>query len=359
MVPGKVLYAVLNMGLGHATRSLPIIKEFVNRKSEVLVGSNGRSLEFLKKELPSIQFIETPNYNISYSQNRLLALKLALQIPKVIKAIKEEKKCCNQIVQDFSPNLIISDHCYGMYHSQIPSYFLCHQIYFAMPDSLKFVSPVVSRFNLSFHRQYAKIIIPDLPENSHGLLSGKLSQLPKMKDKYFFAGILSSINERGADNKIDLLFSISGPEPQRTVFEKIILKQIEKIPGKKIVVLGKSEENNVNIEGNDLKIYSHLPRIEMEKIFNQAEFIITRPGYSTLMELVELGKKALLIPTPGQTEQEYLAKRMKENKWFYFVEQKKLDLLQDIDIAKSYSGLKKANATQKTIENIFNNILCI
>jgi UDP-N-acetylglucosamine:LPS N-acetylglucosamine transferase len=347
------------MGLGHATRSLPIIKEFVNRKSEVLVGSNGRSLEFLKKELPSIQFIETPNYNISYSQNRLLALKLALQIPKVIKSIKEEKKCCNQIVQDFSPDLIISDHCYGMYHSQIPSYFLCHQIYFAMPDSLKFVSPIVSRFNLSSHKQYAKIIIPDLSENGHGLLSGKLSKLPEMKNKYFFAGILSSINERTVDNKIDLLFSISGPEPQRTVFENIILNQIENVPGKKVVVLGKSEENNVIIEKDDLRIYSHLQRVEMEKIFNQADFIIARPGYSTIMELVELGKNALLVPTPGQTEQEYLAKHMKEEGWFYFAEQKKIDLLRDIDFAKSYSGLKKAKATQKTVENIFNNILYV
>jgi uncharacterized protein (TIGR00661 family) len=288
-----------------------------------------------------------------------LAFKLALQIPKVIKAIKEEKKLCNKIVQVFSPELIVSDHCYGMYHSQIPSYFLSHQIYFAMPDSLNFVSPVVSRFNFSFHQQYSKIIIPDLPENGHGLLSGKLSQLPELKDKYFFAGILSSINKLRVENEIDFLFSISGPEPQRTVFEKIILDQVEKIPGKKIVVLGKSEENNVITEKNDLKIYSHLPRVELERIFNKANFIVTRPGYSTIMELVELGKNALLVPTPGQTEQEYLAKRMKEKAWFYFTEQKKLDLLQDIDLAKSYSGLKKANATQKTVENIFNNILVV
>ena len=161
MIPGKVFYAVLNMGLGHATRSLPLIKEFINRKWQILIGSNGRSLEFLKKELPSIQFVETPDYSISYSQGSFLLLKLSLQAPRIFKRIKEEKKLCNQIVEDYSPDLIVSDHCYGMYHSRVPSYFLSHQIYFALPNSLQFLSPVISRFNLSFHQKYLKIIIPD------------------------------------------------------------------------------------------------------------------------------------------------------------------------------------------------------
>lgn len=357
MIPGKVFYAVLNMGLGHATRSLPLIKEFINRKWQILIGSNGRSLEFLKKELPSVNFVETPDYGISYSQGNFLLLKLTLQIPKLLKKIKEEKEVCNQIVKDYVPDLIVSDHCYGMYHSQIPSYFISHQIYFALPDSLQLFSPIASKFNLSFHQQCSKVIIPDLVEGDQGLLSGKLSRLPERKEKYIFSGILSSINKTSADNKFDFLFSISGPEPQRTIFEKIILKQIEKIPGKKIVVLGKSEENKPIIERDDLKVYTHLPRVEMEKLFNQADFIITRPGYSTVMELVELGKKALFIPTPGQTEQEYLARRMKEKGWFYFVDQNKIDLLENIKLAKSYSGLAKANSTKNTVEFIFNNVL--
>lgn len=356
MNPGKVFYAVLNMGLGHATRSLPIIHEFIKRNWQLLIGSNGRSLEFLKKELPTAKFIVTPDYGISYSHGHFLILKLIPQIHRIFKKIKEEKKLCNQVVAEFSPDLIISDHCYGMYHSNIQSYFLSHQIYFAVPHLFQFLSPIISQYNFSFHRQYTKVIIPDLPENGNGLLSGTLSNCPSTEEKYCYAGILSSIKKQLPNKKVDLLISISGPEPQRTIFEKIILNQINQIPGKKIVVLGKSEKSEVLIEKDDLRVYTHLPRCEMEKLFNQAELIITRPGYSTLMELAELGKKALLVPTPGQTEQQYLANRMKDKRWFYFIDQKCLNLSRDIEIAKTYQGLFKSNSTQKTINYIFKKI---
>lgn len=356
MNPGKVFYAVLNMGLGHATRSLPIIKEFIDRNWQLLIGSNGRSLEFLKRELPTTKFIVTPDYQISYSRSNFLIPKLIPQISRIFQKIKEEKRLCDKIVAGFSPDLIISDHCYGMHHSNIRNYFLSHQIYFAIPQPFQFLSPLVSRFNHSFHRKYDKVIIPDLYENGNGLLSGKLSNTPSIEGKYYYAGILSSIRKQVPNEKVHLLVSISGPEPQRTIFEEIILKQIDKIIGKKIIVLGKSEKDKIIIDEDDLKVYTHLPRCDMEKLLNQAELIITRPGYSTLMELAELGKIALLVPTPGQTEQQYLANRMKEKGWFYFVDQKRLNLARDIEIAKTHSGLLKPNSTQKTIDYLFKNI---
>ena len=356
MNPGKVFYAVLNMGLGHATRSLPIIKEFINKNWQLLIGSNGRSLEFLKKELPTTKFIVTPDYGISYSQSNFLFFKLIPQISRIFRKIREEKQLCDKIVAEFSPDLVISDHCYGMYHSNIQNYFLSHQIYFAIPQPFQFLSPLISRFNHSFHRKYHKVIIPDLPENGNGLLSGRLSNTPSVQGKYYYAGILSSIRKQVPNEQVDLLVSISGPEPQRTIFEKIILKQINRISGKKIVVLGKSEKDEIIVYEDDLKVYSHLPRCDMEKLFNQAELIITRPGYSTLMELSELGKIALLVPTPGQTEQQYLANRMAEKGWFYFVDQKHLNLVRDIEIAKTYGGLFKPDSTQMTIDYLFKNI---
>jgi uncharacterized protein (TIGR00661 family) len=359
MNPGKVFYSVLNMGLGHATRSLPIIQEFIDRKWQIWVGSNGRSLQFLKRELPEVSFIETPDYGISYSRGGLLLPKLVLQIPKMMRKIREEKRLCDRVCEEISPDLIISDHCYGVYHSKIPSYFISHQIRFAMPESVQFLSGFISQFNLTYHKHYEKVLIPDFPDGTQGLLSGMLSDFPNSEKKYHFAGILSSLKKKEVPGKIVILVSISGPEPQRSVFEEIILEQINEVDGNKIIVLGKSEKSELLIQKKDLKVYSHLPRDEMETLFNQAEVVITRPGYSTLMELVELGKKALLVPTPGQTEQLYLARQMMKNGWFYSVEQDSVDLPRDIRSSIAFQGLKKTDATRSTIKNIFDNLLKI
>jgi predicted glycosyltransferase len=357
MKAGKVFYAVLNMGLGHATRSLPIIREFLERNWEVLIGSNGRALEFLKTELPGVSFIITPDYQIKYSRSAWLLPKLIVQIPRLVSKINQEQAFCNKVVADFLPDLIISDHCYGISHERIPSFFISHQIYFAMPNGMGSFGPLVARINFMFHKNYLRVIVPDLADSNQGLLSGRLSRLPKNSVNYAFGGILSSITRREPKETIDLLVSISGPEPQRTLFEQKILQQIEALPGRKVVVLGKSESIQTLRNTPELMVFSHLPRREIGRLFNQAKLIVSRPGYSTLMELVELGKQALLVPTPGQTEQHALAKHAMENNWFYAVDQNKLDLVRDVEGAKDYAGLFKPNVTAWSVRNIFNNIL--
>lgn len=359
MKAGKVFYAVLNMGLGHAARSLPLIREFLRRGWEVLLGSNGRALEFLKLELPDTPFRVTPDYRIEYTRCRCLLLpKLAAQMPGLLQTIREEQRCCEKIVSEFSPDLIISDHCYGMYHRQAPSYFISHQIYFAMPAGMGFLAPWGARFNTRFHQNYRNVIIPDLPDGPGGLLSGEMSRLPPgSAERYTYGGILSSITRQECSELLDMLVSVSGPEPQRTLLEQKILQQIESVPGKKVVVLGKSEASRALRETPDLRVYTHLPRREMNRLFNCADLIVSRPGYSTLMELAELGKKALLIPTPGQTEQASLARRIMKKRWFYSVDQERLDLRRDIALAREYTGLFKPGATAWSVGNIFENIL--
>lgn len=357
MKSGKVFYTVLNMGLGHATRSLPIIREFLRRNWEVLLGSNGRALEFLKTELPGVPFVITPDYEIEYAANSWLIPKLAIQLPRLLKKIKEEQQFTRGVIPKFLPDLIFSDNCYGVHDERIPSYFISHQVFFAMPNGLEPLGPLAGRFNRRFHEPYIKIIIPDLPGHGQGLLSGDLSRSPEKSSKYVYGGILSSMTRRESSDPLDLLVSISGPEPQRTIFEQKILKQIENIPGKKVVALGKSETLQLIRDTKDLQVYSHIPRREMEMLFNRARLIVSRPGYSTLMELVELGKPALLVPTPGQTEQISLARYTRERNWFYSVDQAKLDLARDVKIATQYAGLYKPNVTQWSVRNIFDNIL--
>ncbi|NIV16472.1 MAG: hypothetical protein GWN62_36045 [Aliifodinibius sp.] len=190
------------------------------------------------------------------------------------------------------------------------------------------------------------------------MFSGKLSHLPESGKNYFYGGVLSSITRQpNVEEDLDILISVSGPEPQRTVFEEKILKEIHHLPGRKVVVLGKTEVVSLIEDAPNLKVYSHIPRQQMELLVNKARLVISRPGYSTLMELAELGKRALLVPTPGQTEQDYLAQLMMSNQWFYCVTQNKLDLGKDVEIAKTFSGLYLPNATQNTVNKVFNTLL--
>ncbi len=357
MAKRSVYYSVLNMGLGHAARSLPIIRGFITRGWRVIIGSNGRALRFLEHELPEIETVVTPDYAIEYSRGRWLIPKLMLQAPLVLTRIAEERKLTNHIVEKYSPGIIFSDHCYGAYHRSVPSYFLTHQVYFAMPAGMDAFAHFAALGNFYFHKKFRKVIILDEKGTDGGLLSGALSRHPENRTTYAYAGIISSVEKKESDSTLDLLVSISGPEPQRTLLESRILSEIEMIPGKKVVVLGKSESTARLKDDEDLQVFSHLSREEISTLINNAKMIVSRPGYTTLMELAESGKKALFIPTPGQTEQIYLASRCQEKKWFHAVSQDELKLAEDCATANKYPGVSMRGATEKTLSTIFENIL--
>lgn len=357
MANRSVYYSVLNMGLGHAARSLPIIRRFIGRGWRVIIGSNGRALRFLEQELPGTETVVTPDYAIEYARGSWLVPKLMLQAPRVLARIAEERKFTNHIVKKYSPEMIFSDHCYGAYHRSVPSYFLTHQVYFAMPAGLDAFAHFAALGNFYFHRKFQKVIILDEKGADGGVLSGALGRHPESNRRYAYAGIISSVEKKEPVAPLDLLVSISGPEPQRTLLETRILSEIETLPGKKVVVLGKSESTARLRSDEDLQVYSHLPREEMSTLFNRAKMIVSRPGYTTLMELAELEKKALFIPTPGQTEQTYLAKRCQQKNWFHAVSQGELKLAEDCAAAKKYPGVSFSGATERTLSTIFENIL--
>jgi uncharacterized protein (TIGR00661 family) len=348
----KILICVLNMGLGHASRSLPVIQDLQKRGTKIMVGSSGRSLLFLKQEVKDAEFLELPDYELSYSNRGVNIFQLILQIPGLIKKIGLENQIVRKTVADHSINLIISDHCYGCYCEEIPSLFISHQLRFIAPSFFRFFEFIGMNFNRYYHAKYNRVIVPDLLSKNEGVLSGRLSRM-RDKVKYFYPGTLSSIPKKkyNGDN-IDLLVSISGPEPQRSVFEKIIRSQIQQIKGNKIVLLGKPEVSDIKNLGDNLTIISHASRQKTTELYNRAKLIITRSGYSTIMELAETGRKALLVPTPGQTEQLYLAKRFEKYGWFYCVDQEKLELEADIGRAQEFSGFPGHFSTKDSIDRI-------
>jgi uncharacterized protein (TIGR00661 family) len=348
----KIFICVLNMGLGHASRSLPVIQDLQKSGARIVVGSSGRSLLFLKQEVNEAEFLELPDYELSYSNRGVNIIQLIQQIPGLMKKINLEHKIVRQTVADHSINLIISDHRYGCYCEEIPSLFITHQLRFIAPPFLRFFEFIGVTFNRYYHAKYDTVIVPDLLHKNEGLLSGRLSRV-KSEAQYFFPGTLSSIlNIKYTGDKIDLLVSISGPESQRSVFEKIIRSQIQHIKGNKVILLGKPEvKQHENLEKN-LTIISHASRQDISELYSRAKLIITRSGYSTIMELAETDRKALFVPTPGQTEQLYLAQRFKKNGWFYCVDQEKLDLKTDVGRAQEFSGFPGHYSTKDSVGRI-------
>jgi len=316
----SIFFAVLNMGLGHASRSLPIIRELIENKFHITIGSSGRSLTFLQKEIPNAIFFELPDYRFDYSKKGVTLGGVIKRLPFFFRSVIREQKIVQKLLLNRKFDLLISDNRYGCHAPGIPSLFISHQLRFIAPPGLQIFEFIGFGFNRIFHKNFNTILIPDELHEGEGVISGRMSKISP-SSRYYFCGILSSIRKKEIPEDIDILFSISGPEPQRTVFEHIIRNILPRIPGKKVIALGKPESHKVEIPEPNLEIYHHPSRKEMENLCNRSKIVVSRSGYSTIMELLELRKKALFVPTPGQTEQIYLAKRLQKKGWFHWIAQ--------------------------------------
>ena len=304
----RILVAPLDWGLGHATRCIPIIHHLIKNDFEVVISTNGRSYELLKSEFPKLEFCHIKGYNISYSNSNNMAIKILVQIPKIILGIIKEHYSLRKIIHSKKIDGVISDNRFGMWNKSTPCVFMTHQINIKVTVFFK----LIKKINHFFISKYNECWIPDFTNN---LLSGELSKINNKKKKFKFIGPLSRLEKRDLHVKYKYCFLISGPEPQRTILENIAKRELEKIKEKSIIILGKTEENKIEKYGIHT-IYSHLKSEELNIALLESEIIICRSGYSSIMDLYKLKKKAILIPTPGQTEQEYLAKNLEEKSVF-------------------------------------------
>ncbi|MEK6780500.1 MAG: glycosyltransferase [Bacteroidota bacterium] len=308
----KVLVAPFDWGLGHATRSIPIIRELQRRDCEVLIASSGDALVLLKKEFPSIQSFELPSYRATYSRYFPLIFKVFFQLPKFLVVIAKEHHAIERIVKQQQVHFLISDNRYGCWTKLVPTVFITHQINIQMPFALQWIQAIVNFFNHRQIRKFNHCWIPDFPENR---LTGKLTEPGNVSVK--FIGMLSRFNKVNTDvaPAYDYLALVSGPEPQRTIFERKVRLCFSEVEGRKIVVRGLPGLVEEIVSLGDLDEVSHLTADELQRIIEQSRLVICRSGYSSIMDVAALGKRALLIPTPGQTEQEYLgAELMKMEK---------------------------------------------
>ena len=338
-----VLVCPMDWGIGHATRCVPVIKTLTGLGFGVVIAAGGRPLEFLKKEFPGIRAIEFPGTVVSYPENGWIALKMFRMLPGLLLGIWREHRTLKKIALQSGASLIISDNRFGCWHAAIPSVFMTHQLDIQVPQGLKFLRPLLKLINYWFISRYDECWIPDF--ELHRRLAGALSHPAKLPPGTHYIGILSRFSGRQdavteyADNGFDLMVMLSGPEPQRTILEEKILLQLVNINMQVAVVRGIPELDETYVLDGRIHVFSHLETGRMREFLSRSALVICRSGYSSIMDVVTLGKRAIFIPTPGQTEQEYLARYLMEKKIYFAVSQKDFDLLYAIEMSKNFPGM--------------------
>ncbi|MCB0704991.1 MAG: hypothetical protein KDC34_06765 [Saprospiraceae bacterium] len=296
----RILVGALNWGLGHATRSIPIIRALQEAGTEVFLASDGQAAQLWEAEFPELPLAILPGYNIRYPSGNL-SWHLGTQVPKIAMAIRKEKVEAQKLVAQWNIQGIISDHRYGFQHTGIPSALVCHQMQILAPNALS--GWLINRAHRSLLHPFDFHWVPDHPESPG--MAGQLSHGYPTKQMRFI-GPLSRLHKKPASIKWDYLVVLSGPEPQRSILESLILEQTPAIRGSWLIV-GGTPDTTKNIAHSTITYKNFLTTIELEEALNAANIVVCRSGYSSIMDLMKLEKRALLIPTPGQTEQEYLA----------------------------------------------------
>jgi len=275
----------------------------------------------------------------------------------MLRSLEREHVATVKIVEDGGFDMIISDNRYGVHHPDVPSFFITHQPRFKFPTFLRPMEFIGEMFTWAHMRNYTRVLIPDAGDPVRNLAGSLAHYLRLLKPPVaYYCGLLSSVQEMDVPEDLDYFITISGPEPQRTEFERIIFDQVEQLDtdGKQIVItLGKPETHDVRKMGRNITIYGHLDRAKQQEMMNRARMIVSRSGYTTVMELVELGKNALFVPTPGQTEQVYLSEYYEQIGTFHSVNQFDIRLAEDIEAARAYPGYPAMSKTAHNVQRLY------
>ena len=333
----RVLIAPLDWGLGHTTRCLPIIKAFQAAGAEVAVACNNVQSAVLAHEVEGVEFYELPGYGFRYATSRWLTrIAVIAQIPKILISINRERRSLRALLKSQRFNVVVSDNRYGFHHPSVYAIFVTHQLRIRVPFS-KILENLLQVWNYRFIQRFNECWIPDF--EGQRSLAGELShprKMPAIKWKYVGALSRFKCSLHSTIAPLDIAVVLSGPEPQRTILEHKIVAALADWNATAIVVRGTPTETTTLASFKNVSFHNHLPTAELNELLNRASFIVARCGYTTVMDIVSLRKRSILIPTPGQTEQEYLAAWLMKNKLCYCVDQENFNLAEALNEAKLY-----------------------
>jgi uncharacterized protein (TIGR00661 family) len=343
----NILIAPLNWGLGHATRCIPIIDAIIKNGDRPIIASDGLALALLKKEYPKQTFIELPSYDISYAkEGQNLRLKMLKDSPKIWMAIRNEHQMLQEIIPKYTISGIISDNRLGLYSNLVPSVIITHQLQ-VLSGSTTWLS---TQLHLHYIKKYDYCWIPDAdgPDN----LSGKLSYNDDFEIEKVYLGPLSRFKNTGNyQKKYDLMVLLSGPEPQRGILEKRLLTELKTYKGEVLFIAGKVEKEQKVEKKGRLTYYNYLSTDGLQKALDRSEMVLSRSGYTTIMDLQKMGKKAFFIPTPGQFEQEYLAELLDQKGIVPYATQEDFHI-QMLSRVEHYKGMGSIQSSSRSLSSI-------
>lgn len=311
------MVAPLDWGLGHASRCAPLIQQLINSGAEPIVGANGKSAFWLKSRFPQLRHVEIPGMEVSYSAKSSQIWAIAKQIPRFLKSISNERSTLKRLIAEYSIDAVISDQRFGLYSKDVPSIIITHQTHPITPVS----QSILRKQNRLWLAAFDEVWIPDNDKKLAGKLSDKIDEPPS-----YHIGHLSRFQHLSVTpvSSYTCVAVISGPEPHRSILENQVVSQLESIPGEHLVLAG--QPANYREQVGHVHIHGDMPDAELLPHLLGCELIIARSGYSTLMDLRTINRGALLIPTPGQPEQEYLAALHADGSGFIVQNQDDLDI---------------------------------
>lgn len=335
-VKPRILVAPLDWGLGHATRCVPVINELMAQGAEVLLAGDGKIQTLLQAEFPQLQLLPLKGYGIKYGKNRWDTIgRLLLQIPQIIEAMDDEHDWLHRMIDEHKIDAVISDNRYGLFNERIPSVFITHQL-LIKTSAGNTADGLLQKLNYEYIHAFNQCWVPDAAGAEN--LAGTLSHPDKMPSiPVHYLGTLSRFQkQQNTITEKHLLIVLSGPEPQRTLLEETLLDQLAYYKEPVLLVRGLPGTTDTISAANSVLVKNHLSATDLQTAIEEANYVVSRCGYSTVMDLMVLQKKAILIPTPGQTEQEYLADHLMDRCMAFCIPQEKFRLRSALDLAGSF-----------------------
>ncbi len=362
----KILICPLDWGLGHATRCIPLIRVLQKHGHQVIVGAAGGGQRLLAAEFPGLEIFSFPGYRVRYSKSPAFFLPVMLmQLPSILDGLYREGFQLRRMVAERKPDLVISDGRYGVFTRVVPCIFVTHQIYLRVPGripGIAWVERLALKLNLALLRRFREVWVPDFPGSKS--LSGDLSHGHTNSSdlsNVIFIGPLSRFGkddgaqgESNAEIRADVLAMVSGLEPQRGLFEAALRRELEKMPGTRVLVRGLPDATDQNpskifsLRVGGLNEFNHLPGKTLATLLKDAGMVVARSGYTTVMEMAGMDvRAAVLVPTPGQTEQEYLADHLEQSATAMRMDQDELNLFWARENLGNYTGFGTWSATRE------------
>ena len=333
----NIFVSPLEWGLGHAGRMIPLVRNLRAKGHNVFIGSGEEHLAFFRKEIPGLKYIVFPGFRIRYSGWLPQYLVIIVKIPMLLYHSIREHARLKKIIREHSVDIVISDSRIGLWNNKVKSVLVMHFPRIPFPYRFRFMEKAGICLSKLVIKKFSYCYIPDLEGREN--LTGKLSHDLTLPVNARFIGILSrfsnyAIKDIAVSRKFRYLVILSGPEPQKGILKKKLFEILSRKNEQTIILGADPSSGSTEYVSGKITYLKHLPEEQMAQLLLSCDMIITRSGYTTIMELVSINRSAILIPTPGQTEQEYLAQYLSDKSWFTSITQKELNDLAESEVPK-------------------------